>query len=196
MKGFLWRFFFFGLSLHLFYSLGIAAEEGGAHGVTPSQIKNLIWWSVNFLALIIILYKLLRKPLVNFFKTRKENLLKEYEELLAKKKEAEARYLELQEKVKNLKVEAEAIYQSYLEQGQRERERILEEARLQAERLKEQAQLYLAQEMEKAKEQLKVELAQEALKLAEEILRKNITPEDQKRLFREFIEHCQGRSLN
>ncbi len=177
-------------------NLSFSAEEGAHHGVTPTQIKNLIWWTVNFIVLVIILYKLLKKPVINFFRTRKENLLREYEELLAKKKEAEAKYLELQEKIKNLKAEAEAIYKNYVEQGLKEKERILEEARFQAERIKEQAKLYMAQEMEKAKDMLRVELAEEAVKLAEEILRKNITPEDQKRIFREVIEQIKGRSLN
>ncbi len=195
MKTFNKIFFLFVLLFGLSVGVGYSAGEGG-HGVTPSQIKNLIWWSVNFLALIVLLYKLLKKPVVNFFKSRQENLLKQYEELLAKKKEAEAKYLELQEKVKNLKEEAETIYQNYIEQGMREKEKILEEAKLQAARLKEQAQLYISQEMEKAKDILRVELAQEAVKLAEEILRKNVTEEDQKVLYKNFVEQIKGRSLN
>lgn len=195
MKAFNKIFFLFVLLFGLSVGVGYSAGEGG-HGVTPSQIKNLIWWSVNFLALIVLLYKLLKKPVVNFFKSRQENLLKQYEELLAKKKEAEAKYLELQEKVKNLKEEAETIYQNYIEQGMREKEKILEEAKLQAARLKEQAQLYISQEMEKAKDILRVELAQEAVKLAEEILRKNVTEEDQKVLYKNFVEQIKGRSLN
>lgn len=167
-----------------------------AHGVTPTQIKNLIWWTVNFLVLVIILYKLLKKPVVNFFRSRQEAIKREYEELLLRKKEAEARYLELQEKIKNLKAEAEAIYQNYVEQGLREKERILEEAKRQAERIKEQAQLYIAQEVEKAKDALRKELAEEAVKLAEEILRKRITPEHQRALFREFVENIKGRVVN
>ncbi len=190
-KGILLSALFLGLGAGLVFS----AEEG-AHGVSPSQIKNLIWWSVNFLALVVLLYKLLKKPVVNFFRSRQENILKQYQELLAKKKEAEARYLELQEKVKNLKEEAEAIYKNYVEQGMREKEKILEEAKLQAERLKEQAQLYISQEMEKAKDLLRVELAQEAVKLAEEILKKGVTEEDQRVLYRNFVEQIKGRSLN
>ncbi len=173
-----------------------SATEAGEHGVTPSQIKNLIWWTVNFLVLIILLYKLLRKPIVNFFVSRKENLVKEYEELLARKKEAEAKYLELQEKIKNLKAEAEAIYQNYVEQGLKEKEKIIEEAKLQAERIREQVQVYIAQEMEKAKDLLRIELAKESVKLAEELLKKNLTPEDQKRLVKNFIEQIKGRSIN
>ncbi|MFN3921072.1 MAG: F0F1 ATP synthase subunit B [Caldimicrobium sp.] len=196
MKFSLKIFFYIGLFILLSHINLYSAEEGGAHGVTPTQIKNLIWWTVNFLVLVILLYKLLKKPVVNFFVSRRENLIKQYEELLNKKKEAEARYLELQEKIKNLKSEAEAIYQNYVEQGMKEREKIIEEAKLQAERIKEQAQVYIAQEMEKAKDLLRVELAMESIKLAEELLRKNITPEDQKVLFKNFIEQIKGRSLN
>lgn len=196
MKFSLKIFFYIGLFILLSHINLYSAEEGGAHGVTPTQIKNLIWWTVNFLVLVILLYKLLKKPVVNFFVSRRENLIRQYEELLNKKKEAEARYLELQEKIKNLKSEAEAIYQNYVEQGMKEREKIIEEAKLQAERIKEQAQVYIAQEMEKAKDLLRVELAMESIKLAEELLRKNITPEDQKVLFKNFIEQIKGRSLN
>ncbi|MCS7149845.1 MAG: F0F1 ATP synthase subunit B [Caldimicrobium sp.] len=168
----------------------------GAHGVTASQIKNLIWWTVNFLVLMLLLYRLLKRPIVNFFINRQEGLKREYEELLQKKREAEAKYLELQEKVKNLKSEAEQIYQNYVEQGMKERDRIIEEARKQAERLREQAQLYIAQEMEKAKEMLRVELADEAVKLAEEMLKKRVSPEDQRLLFKDFVENIKGRMVN
>ncbi|MFN3505375.1 MAG: F0F1 ATP synthase subunit B [Caldimicrobium sp.] len=196
MKSFIKYFFLISIGILSFSLGGYGASEGGEHGVTPTQIKNLIWWTVNFLVLVLLLYKILKKPVVNFFVSRRENLLKQYEDLLAKKKEAEVKYLELQEKMKNLKSEAESIYQSYIEQGMKERERIIEEAKLQAERIKEQAQVYISQEIEKAKELLKYELAEESVKLAEEILRKNITPEDQRRLVRSFIEQFKGRSLN
>ncbi|MFN4196556.1 MAG: F0F1 ATP synthase subunit B [Caldimicrobium sp.] len=196
MSSFLKYVFLLCWGIFSFSMLAFGASEAGEHGVTPSQIKNLIWWTVNFLVLLLLLYKLLKKPVVNFFVSRKENILKQYEELLAKKKEAEAKYLELQEKIKGLKSEAESIYQSYIEQGMKERERIIEEAKLQAERIKEQAKVYIAQEIEKAKELLKYELAEESVKLAEEILRKNITPEDQRRLVKNFIEQIKGRSLN
>ncbi|RKX59901.1 MAG: ATP synthase F0 subunit B, partial [Thermodesulfobacteriota bacterium] len=50
--------------------LGFGAEEAHNHhhGVTPGQIKNLIWFSLNFLVLVAILYKFGKKPLVEMFK--------------------------------------------------------------------------------------------------------------------------------
>jgi len=177
--------------------LVFGAESGGEHhGVTPNQLKNLLWFSLNFLALVLILYKFLKKPVVDMFKSRQENILKQYNELLEKKKEAEARYVELQEKIKNLEKEAEAIYQNYVEQGMKEKERIIKEANIQAERIKQQAELYIQHELEKAKNMLREEVADASVKLAEELLRKNINEEDQKKIVKEFINEIKGRVLH
>ncbi len=173
---------------------GGAVEEH--HGVTPTQIKNLIWWAINFFLLLVILYKYAREPFLNLFKTRQENLVNQYNQLLQKKKEAEAKYIELQEKIKNLEKEAQEIYQNYVEQGIKEKERIIAEANAQAERIKQQAELYIAQEVEKVKAQLREELAEISLRLAEELLKKNITPEDQKKILKSFINEIKGRVLH
>jgi F-type H+-transporting ATPase subunit b len=178
-------------------SLVFGAEAGGEHhGVTPTQLKNLFWFTLNFIVLCLILYKFLKKPVVDMFKARQENILKQYNELLEKKKEAEAKYVELQEKIKNLEKEAQEIYQNYVEQGIKEKERIIAEANAQAERIKQQAQLYIQHEMEKAKAILREEIAEASVKLAEEILKKNITEEDQKRMIKDFINEIKGRVLH
>lgn len=170
-----------------------AAE--GHHGITPTQIQNLIWWTVNFLVLLIILYKLLRKPIVSFLQNRREVIQREYEELLRKKREAEAQYLELQAKLKDMEDEAKQILQNYIEQGQKEKERIIKEAEEQAKRIMEQADLYIKHELEKAKEVLRKELAQEVIKLTEERLLKGLTIEDHKRIFREVVESLKGSTI-
>ncbi len=186
------------LIFNLFYiSLVLGAEtELEPHGVTLNQLKNLFWFSLNFIVLILILYRFLKKPILNMFKSRQENIFKQYNELLEKKKEAEAKYIELQEKIKNLEKEAEAIYQNYVEQGMKEKEKIIASAHEQAERIKQQAELYIHHEIEKAKIMLREEIANVSVKLAEEILRKNITEEDQKRIFKEFINELKGRVLH
>jgi F-type H+-transporting ATPase subunit b len=173
----------------------VYGAEEGHHGITPTQIQNLIWWTVNFIVLLIILFKLLRKPLANFLQNRKETIQREYEELLRKKREAEAQYLELQAKLKNMEDEAKQILQNYIEQGQKEKERIIKEAEEQAKRIMEQADLYIKHELEKAKEELRKELAQEVIKLTEERLLKGLTIEDHKRIFRDVMESLKSLSI-
>jgi F-type H+-transporting ATPase subunit b len=184
----------FFLILSFLVQVVYGAEEGH-HGITPTQIQNLIWWTVNFIALLIILFKLLRKPLVNFLQNRKETIQREYEELLRKKREAEAQYLELQAKLKNMEDEAKQILQNYIEQGQKEKERIIKEAEEQAKRIMEQADLYIKHELEKAKEDLRKELAQEVIKLTEERLLKGLTIEDHKRIFQDVVESLRSLSI-
>ncbi|MCI4453415.1 MAG: ATP synthase F0 subunit B [Thermodesulfobacterium sp.] len=184
----------FFLILSFLVQVVYGAEEGH-HGITPTQVQNLIWWTVNFLALLIILFKLLRKPLVNLLQNRKETIQREYEELLRKKREAEAQYLELQAKLKNMEDEAKQVLQSYIEQGQKEKERIIKEAEEQAKRVMEQADLYIKHELEKAKEELRKELAQEVIKLTEERLLKGLTIEDHKRIFQDVVESLRSLSI-
>ncbi len=189
-------FLFVGLSVLLGAGLAWGAEEGPPHGVTHEQIMNLIWFTMNFIALVAILYKYGRKPIGDMFRQRRENILKQYNELLEKKKEAEARYIELQEKLKNLEKEAKEIYENYVEQGMKEKERIIKEAEAQAERIKQQAELYIQQEVEKATAMLREEIAEASVKLAEEILRKNITEDDQKKIIKDFINEIKGRVVH
>lgn len=171
-----------------------AAHSGGGHevseetGISPEQWKNLLWWTVNFLLLVAILYKFVKDPVVNIFRSRREAILNEYEDLMAKKREAEKRYAELQEKLKGLEAEAKRLMEAFREQGEREKERIIAEARENAERIKQQAEFYIQQEVNRVKAELRKEVAEMAVKMAEELIRKNITIEDHKRLFDEFIE--------
>jgi len=190
--------FFLLLSVALVWASGGegGVEEAAPHGVTHSQIMNLIWFTMNFVVFCIIVWKWVRPPVVAMFKERQENILRQYNELLERKKEAEAKYIELQEKIKNLEKEAQEIYQNYVEQGMKEKERIIKEAEEQAERIKQQAELYIQQEMEKAKRALREELAEASVKLAEEILRKSFTEDDQKRIYQEFINDLKGRVVH
>ncbi len=166
--------------------------EHAAHGVHPhvtsKQLRNLLWWTVNFIALVFILVKYGRKPMADMFRARREAIENEYQELEEKRAEAEARYQEYEKKLAKLEEEARAIMEAFIEQGKKEKERIIQEAYETAERIKQQAEFYVQQELEKARESLRREVAELSVKLAEQIIREKITAEDQKRLVQEFIE--------
>jgi len=171
-------------------------EEENAAKEEHEALMNLLWFTMNFIALVAILYKYGRKPIGDMFRQRRETILKRYNELIEKKKEAEARYIELQEKLKNLEKEAKEIYENYVQQGIKEKERIIAEAEAQAERIKQQAELYIQQEVEKAMAALREEIAEESVKVAEEILKKSITVEDQKKILKDFINEIKGRVVH
>ncbi|WP_022853946.1 F0F1 ATP synthase subunit B [Thermodesulfatator atlanticus] len=172
------------------------AQEAMGHGashevkphVTKRQLQDLLWWTVNFIALVIILVKFGREPIVNIFRSRRERIEGEYSELTEKRAEAERKYKEYEAKLATLEEEAKKIMEAFIEQGEKEKERIIQEALATAERIKQQAEFYVQQELEKAREELRKEVAELSVKMAEQIIKEKITPEDHKRLVKEFIE--------
>ncbi|OCC15788.1 ATP synthase F0 sector subunit b [Dissulfuribacter thermophilus] len=171
---------------------GAHHAEGGAHGehhgLTHQQIMNFIWHTLNFALLVVILVKFLKAPIANALKSRTEDIEKAFAELEEKKKEAERKYAEYEKKLSTMDKEAERILSSFIQQGEAEKQKIIEQARQSAERIKAQAELYVQQELQKARHELQREVAEIAVKMAEDIIRKNLNEQDHHRLISEYLE--------
>ncbi len=167
---------------------GHGGGHGEHHGLTRVQVMNFIWHCLNFTLLVIILVKYLKKPIADSLKGRQESIAKAFEELEAKKEEAATRFKEYEQKLSGMDEEAKKILENFVAQGQKERDTIIEQAKAAAERIKAQAEFYVQQELAKAKVELQKEVADMAVKMAEEIIRKNLTEQDQSRLISEYLE--------
>ncbi len=165
-----------------------AGHEGGHHGITHSQLMNFIWHCLNFSILVIVLVKFLKKPITDALEGRKESIRAAFEELQASKEEAERKYAEYERKLSTMDAEAERILKSFVEQGQAEKEKIIAQAHEAAERIKAQAELYVQQELARARKELQREVADMAVKMAEDLVRKNINEQDHHRLITEYLE--------
>jgi F-type H+-transporting ATPase subunit b len=168
-------------------------EGGGAHGAaasggeSPARIKDLILRAVNFGLFFVVLFLLLRKPLKQGLANRTQTIEKELEDLEAKKQEALKEYQTLEKKISNLKDEKETLLAEFRAEGEKEKQKIIDNARKVASRIIDQAQLTVQQEIQKANQSLKEELAELSTKMAEDILKKNITEDDQKVLIGEYL---------
>ncbi|SFM99045.1 F0F1 ATP synthase subunit B [Thermodesulforhabdus norvegica] len=160
------------------------AAEGAEHG---ANWGDLLLRCINFAILVGVLYKLLKKPIVNYFTARRRNIQQLLEEMEKRKEEAERKCAEYKAKLALLDQEVEKIVKEYVEQGERERAKIIEAAERQAEYIKQQAQLAIQQEMKAAKEALRAEVAELTVKAAEDMLKERIGDEDQTRLVEEFM---------
>ena len=159
-----------------------AAESGGhALNWTDFMLRFL-----NFAIMLAILVKLLKKPIANFFKSRTENIEKLLEELEAKKRAAEAKAAEYKSRLDRLEQETGQIVDEYVQEGEREKQKIVDAAAKQAEYIKQQARFAIQQEMKAARESLQEEIAELSVAAAENLLKKNIRPADQQRLVEEF----------
>ena len=163
--------------------LAAEAEHGGGGG---AQFKDFLYRLLNFTILVVVMYMLLKKPAGNFFANRRESIRRTLEELEQKKAEAERKYKEYEGKLAALDKETKSILDEYLEDGEREREKIIDAAKKQAQYIKEQAKFAIRQEVKVAKAELQQEIAEMTVSTAGEILKKNIKRKDHNRLIEDF----------
>ncbi len=164
---------------------GVALAAGGG-----GHENN--WWdfflrTLNFTILVVILYKLLKKPIANFFSARQESIQSKLADLEAKKLEAERVSAEYRARMAALEVETEKIITELVAEGEAEKEKIIAAAGRQAEYLRQQAELAIQQEIKLARESLQQEVAEMSVRAAEDLLRKHMQLEDQGRLIQEFL---------
>lgn len=179
--------------------VGVAAAAyagGGGHGdgpiVSPEKWKDLGWRVMNFVALLIILNKFLKKPLVDGLKGRQQSIREEFEELETKRAEAEAQYQEYAGRLSGLDAELEKMVQNAIANGETEKEKIIAQANEQAEQIKRQAEMAVVSAVADAKKKLKDEVAEQAAAMAEEIIKKNLNADDQKNLVTSFMAKAGG----
>ncbi len=167
---------------------GHGEGHGEHHGLSHDKIMNFVWHCLNFSILAFFLVKFLRKPITGALKGRTESIRAAFEELEAKRADAERKYAEYETKLSTMDEQAERILKSFTEQGESEKEKIIAQAHEAAERIKAQAEFYVQQELAKAKTELQTEVADMAVKMAEDLIRKNLNEQDHHRLISEYLE--------
>ncbi len=167
-----------------------ASEGGGEPGRSP--LYNLIMKFVNFGILAGGLYYFLRKPAAAALANRQETVRKALEDARKAQEAAEAKYREYQQKVAALDAEVEQIRADFKAEGERQHERILAEAAQAAESLRAQAERAAENEVKRARDELRTRAAELAVQLAEEILAKAYTEDDQKKAVRLTIQNIEG----
>ncbi len=168
---------------------GGEAAHGGGHGISPAKITDFIWRTVNFIVFAGLLVYLVAKPAKQFFAGRSSDIGETFEELEAKKAEAEAALMAAQERLAQVGAEREKLLEQFMAEGEAEKEKIIEKAEMVAARIKEMAALSIEQETKKATQELRKEVAEQATQMAEELIHKEITPTDQNKLVEEYLQN-------
>ncbi len=168
----------------------VLASGGEGGGWRP--VWDLIWRIVNFAILAGVLFYYARKPAVNAIRNSIESVKTLLKEARESRKASEARMKEAEEKLAGVDKEISELLESARKEGEAERERILAEAAKALEKLKAETALAIEQELKKAKDILRMEAADAAVALAEEVISRNITPEDQARFVTEYLEKLEA----
>ncbi len=180
---------------------GHAAEEAALHGdaaaaghgapmdsLSPAKLKDLGWRVMNFIVLMIILVKFGAKPIANGLGSRRQQIRDEIEELEAKKVDAEKAYKEFSAKLESVEKDVGSIVEKAVAQAEIEKVRILEAAAKSADDVKRSAEMAIANEVTAAKRSLKVSVTEQAAIMAEELIIKNLTADDQVKIIEDYLD--------
>jgi F-type H+-transporting ATPase subunit b len=185
-RKFIAELFFLVLLLGVFSistALGASGGEGGPKGWVSTDTFRVM----NFAVLVIVLVVLLRKPLSQALSSRIKVIKDELEDLEARKKDAEKKLAEYNERLSQLEKEAETIVEDYIKQGNEAKARILKEAESSAEKLKAQARRNIEYEFQQAKLKLQEEIFESSLEKAEELIKSKFSEDDQDRIVDEYL---------
>jgi len=176
------------LSMLLLPAMTLAAG-GGDHQVDSGVIlKDFVWRCINFAVLVGLLVYFVRKPIRNALQNRRAEIEKALADASAARDAAEARAKQYQEKLAKAAAEIESIYAAIRREGEVERDKILTSAREMAAKIEIEADAKAASAVARARAELRAEAARLAVQLAEELLAKNVTAADQKRLVDEYMQ--------
>lgn len=174
----------------LAYAATGAEGAHGAHGegsLAPAKLKDLLWRTLNFAVLLIVLVKVLSKPLANALRARQQSIKENFTDLETRKAEADKAYQTYEQKLASIDLEISDIIQAAIAQGETEKERIIDEANRAAEDIKRQAAMAIQHELAEAKLKLREEVANKAAVMAEELIRKNLQETDQVKLIEDYL---------
>ncbi|MCA1633328.1 MAG: ATP synthase F0 subunit B [Acidobacteria bacterium] len=147
---------------------------------------------VNLLLFVGVLSYFLRRPLGEAFRARREGIRAELVRAQEERNAALAKLEEVEGRLSQLDAEVEAIRVQARKEAADERARIERTTEEDARKLREQAQREIESASKAARAELRVYAAEQSVLLAEEMIRRDIRPEDDTRLMSEYVEELGG----
>ena len=171
---------------------GADAGAADAHAVSNSlsgaKLKDLGWRIVNFIALMIILVKFGAKPIGSGLSARRTKIKDEIESLERKKVEAEKSYNDFQTKLASVESEIDKVVDRAIAQAEVEKKKILDKAEQGAEEIMRSAEMAVQNEITVARRILKNDAAEQAAVIAEQLIIKNLTADDQVKIIENYLD--------
>jgi F-type H+-transporting ATPase subunit b len=171
----------------LIMAVDVYASAGGEESKGHNWV-DFAWRALNFFVLAGFLYWLLAKKIKEFFAGRRDDIKIALEQAMAAKEEAEKKYKEYTAKLEKATEEIAGISEMIKAQGLAEKERILEDAKKAAVKMKEDTQARVEQELKKAGNLLRTEAVKLSVEMAEELLKRNITPADHDIMVKDYLD--------
>lgn len=168
---------------------GLVYASGGEHHVESGVLlKDFLYRVFNFAIVVGILVYFLTKPLKKGLAGRSNDIEKALAEAEQIKLDAEAKFAEYDQKLATANAEIAEISAAIKREGVLEKEKIIASAKEMAIKIEQDAEKAAALEVAKARQELQSEAVRLAVELAEDLLKKNFTGEDDTRLIDEYMQ--------
>ena len=166
----------------------VLASGGGGHADSGVILKDFAYRCFNFALLVGLVAYFVTKPIRKGLKGRTEEIEKTLADAQAAKEAAEAKHLEYSEKLAKATEEIASITDSIRREGELERDKIIAAAKELAINVEQEAENKAAGVVTKARTELREEAASLAVELAKDMLKKQVSADDQERLVEEYMQ--------
>lgn len=183
------------LPVALFLSLlwaapaALASEAAEAHAAGAA---SLFFPFVNFLIFLFLIHRFVFPLARDFFKKRRAAVASAVHEAEEARRQAEAVLADYRGRLARLAAELKDIRELFLAEAEKEKARLLAEAEEIAARVKTDADFLGEQEVRLARQEVRREIVDAAEQAAEQLVRENLQPADQRRLVDEFLGEFSG----
>ena len=171
--------------------LMLADAEGGS-----ASLLNYPGWEAwkffNLFVFVGVLVYFLRRPLSESLVARREAIRRELLRAQEESRAARAKLEEVEARLSRLDAEVETVRAQTRREAAEERERIARTTEEEMRRLREQAQREIEGAGKSARQELRRYAAEQSVKLAEELIRRDMRSEDDARLMGEYVEGLGG----
>jgi F-type H+-transporting ATPase subunit b len=172
---------FFSLS-HTFGMLAVGWED-----LLPTLARL-----INLLLFVGLMYFLLRRPLGEAFRARQEGIRRDLLRAEEERRAAVAKLEEVEGRLARLDAEVGAIREQARREAAEERERIERATEEEVRKIREQARREIESAAKAARAELRAYTAEQSVRLAEDLIRSEIGPEDDAHLVNEYVEELGG----
>lgn len=172
------------LSLHFLGHDALAAEKSS--GWRPMYDLSLRWINFGIIAFLIVKYG--KTPIMNFLRGQKDKLEQEINQLENEKEDAKAKIKETLKTVDESEVRFSELKDRIIQQGEKKKTEIIESAQHQSKMMLEDGKRRIDTYFLQAKNEFRAELIDRAMDMAMERLPREVTPEDNDKFTRLFLE--------
>ena len=168
---------------------------------SPAEGGSAPWWNipsfevwrwVNLLIFVGLFIYILRRPVSEAMRTRREGIRRDLMRAQEERNAALAKLEEVEQRLAKLDAEVASVREQSMREAAEERERIARATEEETRKLREQAQREIESAGKAARQELREFAAEQSVQLAEEMIRRDIKPEDDARLVGLRIEELGG----